>query len=217
MIRVGGRETSVDRAEKWVTSYFDGEANRVSKEPFAYPTYDELATGSGPDQLNDGDLLAPTLLNAAPKIAAFFALQSVRSRLEDGLRQIPVTLTLQAAVADGSMAGLLGNLVSVLHGHALHHVQLTILSKVLHRKRPAFIPLYDKYVKACYLGAAPHYPIQRDGKRQWATFAGLLGTCMARDLTAQAETWQRLRARVPAEVSPLRVLDVVAWRLGRVG
>ena len=215
MIRVGGRQVEVGRAEGWVTSYFDGEANRGARKPFAYPAYDDLDTGSGPDQLNDGDLLAPTLLNAAPKIAAFFALQSVRSQLEDGLRQIPTTLTLQAAVADGSMVGLLGNLVSVIHGRALRNVQLTTLSKVLHRKRPHFIPLYDKRVKACYLGDGPRYPIQPDGERTWATFAGLLGACMARDLTEQAEDWERLHALVPAGVSPLRVLDVVAWNLGR--
>lgn len=115
------------------------------------------------------------------------------------------------------MPELLGNLVSVIHGHALRSVQLTTLSKVLHRKRPQFIPLYDKRVKACYLGENPRYPIQPYGNRTWAAFAGLLGACMARDLTAQAEVWQRLRNRAPAEVSPLRVLDVVAWRLGRAG
>jgi hypothetical protein len=213
VVRIGGRTTTVQQAEGWVRSYFN-EANRMAQEPFAYPAYDEMVTGSGPDHLNDGDLLAPTLLNAAPSIAAFYSLQSVRSRLEQGLRAVPPDLTLEAAALDGSMEERLTGLFGVLDSDGLRGVRLTKLSKVLHRKRPRFIPLYDTFVRACYVGPEPGFPMQLDATRTWSAFTCELGYSIARDITNQSAVWQRLVALAP-EVSTLRVLDVVAWRLGR--
>lgn len=216
IVRIGGRITSIDRAEAWVRSYFDGPANLIARKPYAYPAYDNLMTGSGPDELNDGDFLAPTLLNASPTIAAFFRLQSVRSQLEYGLRNIPTNLTLLDAVADGSVEKRLGDLVGVLDRQPLPGVRLTMLTKVLHRKRPMFVPLYDRFVYACYLGGRTGFPMQSDRKRSWKRFTCELGTCIARDLAGQSDTWQHLTAMAPKEVTTLRVLDVVAWTLGRV-
>ncbi|MFI7547588.1 DUF6308 family protein [Actinoplanes sp. NPDC049599] len=214
-VRVGGKAVSLARAERWVDTYFDGPANRTADKPFAYPAYDELCTGSGPDQLNDGDLLAPTMLNAAPTIAAFYSLQAARPRLEQGLRAVPGGLSLQASAADGSLRERLGNLAGVLDGKGLRGVRLTMLSKVLHRKRPSFVPLYDQFVRACYVGERGRFPIQVDRARSWAGFAGELGEWVARDLADQDDVWRHLAARVAGEVTTLRVLDVVAWNLGR--
>lgn len=93
-VRVGGRQVLMAKAEDWVRRYFDAVANTNSRQPYAYPAYDMLACGSSSSELNDGDLLAPTLLNAAPKIAAFYALQSAREQLEAGLRTAPEGVTL---------------------------------------------------------------------------------------------------------------------------
>lgn len=59
-LRVGGLQVSLSEAEGWVRSYFDADANRLSRKPYASPAYDSLATGSDSHELNDGDLLAPT-------------------------------------------------------------------------------------------------------------------------------------------------------------
>jgi len=67
--------------------------------PYAYPFYDRMDTGSGPDELDDGDLLAPVLLNVPVTIVAFRSLQAMRNNLQGGLAHIPTTLTLQDAVA----------------------------------------------------------------------------------------------------------------------
>src|SRR4051812_25806072 len=81
-------------------------------KPFAYPAYDRMTTGSDPNELNDGDLLAPLLLNAGPTIAAVYSLHAVRPVLEAGLAAITQELTLQAAVAHGRHGHLLENLTA---------------------------------------------------------------------------------------------------------
>lgn len=100
-----------------------------------------MATGSGPDELNDGDLLAPLLLNAGPTMAAVYSLQVVRPALEAGLAAIRRDLTLQTAVACGRHGPLLEGLIGVLDAPArVPGIGLTKLTKVLHRKRPLFVP-----------------------------------------------------------------------------
>ncbi|MFJ5120521.1 DUF6308 family protein [Kitasatospora sp. NPDC088548] len=220
-ISVGGHRISVAEAAKWVRAYFDEQANTAAAaakggKPFAYPVYDRLDTGSGPDGLNDGDLLAPLLLNVAPSIAAVFNLRAVRPELEAALARIPRDLTLQEAVARGAHRELIEPLVGVLDRAAgVRGVQGTILMKILHRKRPLFLPLYDTQVYACYCGAAEEFPIKPETGRGWAEFFCRLAEAMAHDLDRQAGQWAVLAAAAPADVSPLRVLDVVAWHLGK--
>ncbi|HET9168373.1 MAG TPA: DUF6308 family protein [Actinospica sp.] len=213
-VRVGGRLISLVDAAKWIDAYFAEDANRHGTKPYAYPYYDRMSTGSDPDELNDGDLLAPTLLNVRMSIAAFRSLQSVRAELEEGLARIPAGLTLDVAVAQGRHQELLAGIVGVLDHHELYGVNMTTLSKVLHRKRPAFMPLYDSHVRACYVGSGSGYPIARAAYRtmQWVEAMGTLAACIADDLTSQARIWDELADGLP--VSRLRLIDVVAWRAG---
>src|SRR3712207_5998495 len=134
LIRIGGRCCSTTEAEGWITDYFSPK-NRTSPAPYAHPAYDLYDSGSGPFGLNDGDLLAPALLNAAPTMRAFYSLQRVRPDLIKALKQVPLDVTLADAVAGQTMPQLLGNLVAVLDGpERPGGVRLTTLLKVLHRK-----------------------------------------------------------------------------------
>ncbi|MGW1539064.1 DUF6308 family protein [Streptomyces sp. NPDC002309] len=211
-------ETEV--AARWVRSYFDESANRAAAaakggKPFAYPSYDRMATGSGPDELNDGDLLAPLLLNAGPTIAAVYSLQAVRPVLEAGLAAIPENLTLQTAVSRGGHGPLLQALAGVLDAPGkVPGIGLTKLTKVLHRKRPHFVPLFDQQVKACYHGTHTDYPMHPKRGRPEAVFYSTLAECMSQDLEEQPEQWEALASQAPDGVSLLRILDVVAWNLG---
>ncbi|MFF4690489.1 DUF6308 family protein [Streptomyces sp. NPDC001307] len=219
-VRVGGRCVALDQARQWIWQYFDAEANRAAAaaakgRPYAFPIYDRMDTGSGPNELNDGDLLAPVLLNVAPKLHAVLNLQAVRPDLEAVLAAIPEKLTLQDAVASGVHAEPLRRIGGLLDGPApLRGVGGTILMKIMHRKRPLFLPLYDTQVYACYCGPGAQYPIKNAPQRTWAEFLRLLGDAVARDLDEQPDTWKTLMRCAPDDVSVLRVLDVVAWNLG---
>ncbi|MFB7596748.1 DUF6308 family protein [Streptomyces sp. NPDC056160] len=219
-VRVGGRCVALDQARQWIWQYFDAEANRAAAaaakgRPYAFPIYDRMDTGSGPNELNDGDLLAPVLLNVAPKLHAVLNLQAVRPDLEAVLAAIPGKLTLQDAVASDMHAEPLRRIGGLLDGPApLRGVGGTILMKIMHRKRPLFLPLYDTQVYACYCGPGAQYPIKKSPHRTWAEFFRLLAEAVARDLDEQPETWKTLMRCAPDDMSVLRVLDVVAWNLG---
>lgn len=219
-VRVGGRSVALAEAVEWVTQYFDAERNRAAASapkgrPYGFPLYDRMACGSAPDELNDGDLLAPVLLNVTPRLHAVFGLQEVRPALEAVLAEIPPDLTLQDAVASGSHVDPMQHLGAVLDGPGSPRgVGGTILMKVMHRKRPLFLPLYDTRVFACYCGSGDAYPLKRVPGRSWADFLQVFGEAVARDLDEQPDVWRELAEAVPGNVAVLRVLDVVAWRLG---
>lgn len=213
-IYVGARTVSQVDAERWIVEYFDEASNRTTNKPYAYPAYDALDTGSSPNELNDGDLLAPTLLNAAPTIAAFYSLQSARGRLQEALGQIDPELTLAEAVANSTVDRLLGNLVAVLDDRRLYGVRLTTLLKVLHRKRPKFVPLYDRFVKMCYVGSTVSHPVTYRRSVPTATYALDVARAICNDIESQAVEFRRLSDIAPG-IPPLRLIDVLAWKLGR--
>ena len=221
-VRLGGRTVEFGRAYAHVQSFFDEAGNRAlaaaGGKPSAYPAYDRYASGSGPDELTDSDFLAPLLLNARPTIGTFYSLQAARPALEAALSATPRDLTLTDAVREGSHRELLGGLVAVLDRpeHAAT-LQLTTLTKVLHRKRPHLVPLFDSNIRRCYLstGEAPGYPMARDTRTDDPAFYPALAEHIAGDLTAQPHLWQGLRTAAPDDVSMLRLFDVVAWHRGR--
>ncbi|MEU6405681.1 DUF6308 family protein [Streptomyces sp. NPDC046985] len=221
-VRVGAFTVGMAEAEGWVRRYFDESRNREvaatggRTRPYAYPVYDRFAAGGAESELSDGDLLAPSLLNASLGIRAVYNLQTLRPRLEKGLAAIPPTLTLTDAAARGTLASLLTDLFGVLDGpDPAVGLGLTTLSKILHRKRPLMIPLYDRRVKRCYCGDSGDHPVEPvsrsapDGPFYAAVAAGI-----ARDLAEQPVQWRYLASVAPADVSLLRVFDVVAWERG---
>ncbi len=100
--------------------------HRNDGEVYAYPWYDRLATNGDPDRFADGDLLGPTLLNAAPTIRAFRGLREHRQRLEEALQQVRRGVDL----ADASDVDLraLGALYSVLDSPGVPDVRGTTLA-----------------------------------------------------------------------------------------
>lgn len=210
-LTVGGltidREVATAHARDYLTH---------GKSKWAYPAYDTYDRGHATGPLTDADLLAPLLLNVNRiSIATYEALQARVPELQAVLDQIPVDLSLREAGA--AHLNLLGQLFAVLDGSRIRGARGTVLSKLLHRKRPAFIPLYDKKVGWVYQDSGTGAPVPRSkAERPWAEFAVLYAAAVQRDLDAAWETWQEITtfARPDARITPLRALDIVAWRAG---
>lgn len=205
-LKIGG--VALDRQEAFDAGkrYFDGTG------AYAYPAYDAYDGGAGPWRLSDGDLLAPVLLNVRTSIAAYYSLTRVRPILEDWLQGVAVDACL--ADADDASLNRLGDLFSLLD-EGLPGVGGATMAKVMHRKRPNFVPLYDRYVWWAYVGAEAA-PIARDRRRTWAELMLLLSDAMRSDMHRE-RSWIDAVARTASKppVTPLRALDVVAWRAGK--
>jgi len=210
VLKIGGREVAVSDARQWVKDFLNGKPGQ-----YGYPSYDGYRTNDDPSRLCDGDLLAPVLLNVQMKIKSFADLKDHREALESSLKMVPCGLEL--ADADDAALEKIGGAYAILDQPTRpRNIQGTTLAKILHRKRPALIPLYDKRVKRVYQDSAdaPVPPVKR---RHWAEFMRLLAISIRQDLNRAPEQWDEFMAFAPPDgppVSRLRVLDIVAWRLG---
>ncbi len=87
-----------------------------------------------------------------------------------------------------------------------------MLAKVLHRKRPDLVPIYDSRIFEAY--TAPGV-LPRTLDRSWQEFMRLLCTQMREDLIAEHDAFNELQLAAEeagASVSKLRILDILVWR-----
>jgi hypothetical protein len=206
-LRIGGRDVSRSDANAYATRYLT-EGNG-----WAYPSYDgfQRETATGP--LLDGDLLAPVLLNVSYlSIRTYEALKERVGELQAVLDDIPVDLDL--VDAEERDLALLGHLFAVLDRKKIAGAQGTVLAKLLHRKRPRFIPLYDERVRGVYQdGEGAPIPVQPG--RSWEEFMRLFGAAVQEDLHREVDFYSELASlATDPPVTPLRTLDIVAWWAG---
>lgn len=176
---------------------------------YSYPAYDRLVT-NGSAQLVDGDLLAPALMGVHVDAGRFSLLRDMMPALE-AVADLPA-VALQDADDDHVLcvAGLFGILDEPRY--AGRGVRGTIVSKVLHRKRPDLVPIYDSRIFEAY--TAPGV-LARSTDRSWQEFMTVLCTQMRDDLRAEAAAFgelQQAAAGVGASLTQLRILDVLVWR-----
>ena len=207
-LRIGGvaidRESALESARAYLSR----------RDRFGYPAYDSFGSEGGPWLVSDADFVAPVLLNAEMNSRTFYALEGIRPHLENWLVKVPLDARL--VEAGPSELALLGDLFAVLDSDDLPvNARGSILAKVMHRKRPAFIPLYDRFVDYCYRGA-DDAPVAKDRKRTWRDFLPLLGQAIIDDLTTEQEFFEEVAGLTQGPViTTLRALDIVAWHAGR--
>lgn len=150
------------------------------------------------------DLVAVTMLSVTvPAEAALRILGPDRARLSELLHEIPTDRDLcdvgSSAIDHDWAPWLLDNALSDLNG-----LGRTTVSKLIARKRPRLIPIYDREVnKVLALNKGP----------LWRPLAQALqadGQALHRNLLALRD-----ESGIGSDISPLRVLDVIVWRTGQ--
>lgn len=175
---------------------------------YAWPAYDSLVT-NGSAALVSGDLLAPLLIEAHIDSARFGVLHEMLPRLA-GVGDLPPRALSEATDEDIAAVAALFEVLDA-EQYRRRGVRGTIVSKVLHRKRPDLIPLYDSRIDAGYRasGRIPHDP-----HRSWVHFMDLLCRLMREDLQREAENFARLTKVADergAQLTDLRILDILVW------
>jgi len=181
-IHVGGARADLTEVRTFVHRYLN-----TPTQHWAYPAYDTYRGGAG--ELSGPDLLAPILLNVS-RI-------SVRTydELHAGLTVINERFSVPAlehTLAEGGPDTLdaLVNLFELLDDPGYHGVRLTTFTKILHRKRPATIPLYDEHIRRCYqeIGDPIRLPSVHD--RRWRRFVRAWLTELQADLVEQRQQFE---------------------------
>jgi hypothetical protein len=179
---------------------------------YAYPYYDGLVTNSDPGILCTGDLLAPTLLGVNVGLDRMHTLTALLPLLQRGLDSLP---PVDLVEADDGTCDLVAALFDPLDDPSAldRDVRGSLLAKVLHRKRPGLVPLFDSKVQMYYQSDECVPPAPKDG-RTVRQYLGLLVRAIRQDLRDNADEFAALARLVPEDgppITPLRVLDIVVW------
>lgn len=209
-LTLGGLNVSYDLAERWAWEYLVENPGRSS-----YPAYDSYP-GSCTDEIGPQDLLSIVLLNVSDKpVPTYYALESLTERL-NALLASPA---IEGNLEDAGTATLdaVAKLFSVLDKDRPNGIRMTKVSKVVARKRPGLIPVFDRFVRHCYTGC-PKAPVLPLDGRTWEAYSRAWLEAVQKDLVNQLPQWQALADIAPGpKISPLRALDITAWRAGQAG
>jgi len=202
-LRLCGGTLEVEHADQLLLDHLD------PRNGYAVSAYDALVT-NGSAVLVDGDLLAPNLIGTEVDRGRFLLLRELMPRLT-GIADLP-DVALQDAGDD--VLDEVAALFAVLDDapYAGRGVRGTILSKVLHRKRPDLVPLYDSRIFESYTAPGA---IERSVHRTWRESMALLLQHMRADLQREAAAFDELVALAEGagtSLSRLRILDIVVWR-----
>lgn len=202
-------QISDERARNHVQTYFEILSN--GRPRFTGSKFETFADGGDqhePHRITAEDLIAVSMLSVhVPAPAALGIIENLGDQIESLLKKLPADVcfedlsgdTFNALLGDGSPSEKIWDLLRQRDDR--WKVGQTTASKILARKRPHLIPIYDSVV-----GQAAGL---KDSSEQWNVwFKAFSG--------AEAETClDRLRsirqdARQP-QLSLLRVLDIILW------
>ncbi len=196
-IQVGGRDVpdALDRIRRYCGLTWSGG----SPETWAYRYFD-LVPSELPNAVTPVDVLAAAALQPGLSRTdlAFFVDRA--DDLSDWLRGVPVDAELRTA--DSNLLDHLDALVD------FDGVSITLLSKVLHRKRPSLIPLLDRHIIDWYRPVTG----ERSATLAWAPIIRAMQQDLIADandsLTAIADA---LRPELATSPPAIRLIDIAIW------
>lgn len=207
-LSIGGLEVSVEHAMGLARTYM----NEYGK--WSYPAYDSYPGNGDPDSVGPQDTAAAGLLNAGQNaLKAQCSFLGLIPEINKRLRTEHLTGTLDEA-ADVTFSAI-ADLYGVLDRRKTPQLRLVKLAKILHLKRPGLLPLYDDNIWRAY-GKLGNPKITHTKGRSTTQFMLDWLPFIQSDLRNGLEHWREIAALAPAGgpvVTPLRALDMVAWRL----
>jgi hypothetical protein len=212
---------TISEAEEILKDYFLASLKQGDKffpgPKFAGSHFDTLDGGGErtevANQITPSDLVAVTMLSVEVKHqTALKILGPEAGRITELLSRIPVSVDL----VDVDFHDPRYSYMNPENGEAyelwrlltsFHKIGWVIAGKLMARKRPRLIPVYDRVVRDEIIRVEGHKP---DSYWQW------LQARLAKDDKALHSQLIQLKesSKLPESISPLRVFDVLVWKQG---
>ena len=175
-----------------------------------YPMYDGVEVPEG-NHLRIVEIALSTMLNSriSGNTGAEIWRRS-RVSVESALSGIPAGLDLLDVPGSSSIPGEGGISQAVSAMCCVPRCKLSVATKILYKKRPGLIPIFDSLVERHYWPV--WCPTRKD--RSWGDYAVDLTRCFHRDLLSVATEIRELRKVMAEDKTPLsgsRILNILIW------
>ena len=171
----------------------------------AYPAWD--SRDSRPRSFDEGDLRHANRGGARISAAEQAAILERRGEIERALRSIAP----ETSLADADESIPWRSLTRLFDAFAeISGIGFSKMTKALHPKRPALIPLLDSVVQAYLATEEPNGPPESFGERATALAASYKQD-LDRNLAALRQVQRELVRRGYSSLTEVRILDVLVW------
>jgi hypothetical protein len=173
----------------------------------AYSSYEPAGDSSGPASFDESDLRLANRGGARISAAEIAAILVRRREIERALRKIPA----DASLADATSSIPWIPLTRLFDAFAdIRGVGCSKMTKALHRKRPALIPMLDSVVQAYLTNDDPETGSSGSFGERAVALVGSFKRDMDRNRSALHEIQQELANRT-YRLTEVRILDLVIW------
>jgi hypothetical protein len=214
-VYIGGASCGFAYARDYAFCYLN---DHLSDDPkagtWSYPAYDDYQ-GGATSAVSDADLLAIVLLNAGRRpVPSYYGLKKLVTKINQRLTHPALKGGL--AEADEETIDAIVDLYNIVNECRVPYVRLTTLTKVLHRKRPHLLPLFDQNIRRCYVYRGDSPPLAQFEMSESREFIKAWVIATKENLVERAELWKEFAKLAPGpQISSLRAMDIVGWELGR--
>jgi uncharacterized protein DUF6308 len=174
----------------------------------AYPGH-EVYDSVGPASFDESDLRLANRGGARISAAEIAAILERRAKIERALR----TISPDASLADGTSSIPWIALTRLFDAFAdIRGVGFSKMTKALHRKRPALIPMLDSVVQAYLMGD----DLRRRSSGTFGERATALVRSYKEDLDRNGAVLHELQRKLASRgyrLTEVRILDVVIWSI----
>jgi uncharacterized protein DUF6308 len=174
-----------------------------------YEMYDGVSVEHD-NQLRIPDIALSTMLMSRISGMTGGEIWRNRKQVEDALAEIPSDIDPLNVSANEEIPGASGISRAITAMCEIHRVKLAVSTKILHKKRPALIPIFDSVVESQYYPLhCPSVPGRSSGD-----YAMALTRCVHRDMLGAAGELRDLSDELASEsrpMTPLRILNAMTW------
>jgi hypothetical protein len=173
-----------------------------------YGVYDGVEVG------HDNELrvveIALSMLESQTSNRTLLRIFAQRKRIEEALAKIPANIDLLDVASNESIPGVDGIAQAITELCNTPRVNLSVSTKILHKKRPGLIPILDRFVELHY------YPrwYSNHAKASWGSYAVDLIQMVHDDMLSVRNELRDLESELQNTKTPLtpcRILNVLTW------
>jgi hypothetical protein len=173
-----------------------------------YPVYDAVPVDQD-NELSASDIALSTMLMSRISGVTGGYIFRATEPINAALKKIPANVDLLDVVADDEIPGADGISQAITAMCAVKRAKLAVSTKILHKKRPGLIHIFDSVVKKHYARLCPSV-----SERTWGDYAIALTRLVHKDMLSVASELRDLEGELKENHTPLtpcRILNALIW------
>lgn len=174
-----------------------------------YPMYDGVQVPED-NELRVVEIALSTMLNSRISGITGGAIYREKQAVEEALAAVPPSVDLLDVKVDSDIPGADGISKAITAMCDIKRVKLSVSTKILHKKRPSLIPIFDSVVESQYY---PQWCPPVPG-RLWGDYAVALMKLVHKDMLSVAGELRDLQRELEEKGTPLtpcRILNALVW------